>query len=163
MNFTQQQVSAQCQAVGSQLVSLPSTIQGEQLLWALSGNESSFGINCGPRHEPAFDVGGQFYRTSAQQQKLVSQFGSAAACSYGPWQMMFCNAPAGSTPADFDDIAKCTSIALGFLNAQFKHFQPKSISDIGSIWNAGHVQNPFSPGVQAYANLLQIHYGVPLA
>jgi hypothetical protein len=163
MNFTPKQVSAECSALGPRVEALPPSIQGAQLLWALSGNESSFGINCGPRHEPAFDVGGQFYRTSALQQSLVAKFGSAAACSYGPWQMMFCNAPASTVPATFDDVGNCASIILGFLNGQLKHFQPRSLSDIGSIWNAGHIQKPLSPGVQAYANLLQLHYKVPLA
>ena len=56
-NFTPKQVADQCRISGPDLAGLPRGVDGAQLLWAMAGNESSFGVNCTPRHEPAFDVG----------------------------------------------------------------------------------------------------------
>ena len=78
LNFTRQQIADACLAYGPQLTELPYGVDGAQLLWALSGNESSFGANCTPRYEPAYDVGGRYADAD-----LLARFGRAAACSYG--------------------------------------------------------------------------------
>ena len=112
-NFTQQEIAAQCRISGPQLIGLPAGIDGAQLLWAISGNESSFGANCTPRHEPAYDVGGR-YGSNAVMVPLLTEWGSAAACSYGPLQLMFCNAPAGATPSDFDDLPTAFKYSVAY-------------------------------------------------
>src|SRR4051794_28343504 len=69
-------------------------IDAALLLWAMSGRESTFGKNLKPRHEPAYDTGGK-YAVASQ----LAKFGSAYACSYGPLQIMACNAKM-FTPAE---------------------------------------------------------------
>ena len=160
-NFTPKQVADQCRISGPDLAGLPRGVDGAQLLWAMAGNESSFGVNCTPRHEPAFDVGG-VYGSSPAMVSLLAKFGTAAACSYGPLQMMFCNAAPGTKPSDFDDIQTAFRLSVDFLNRQLKHWRPSSLEDIGEMWNAGRpLINP-SPGVRAYTRRLAENYAKPL-
>jgi hypothetical protein len=162
MSFTKQQITAECQASGPQLAPLPSTIDGTQLLWAISGNESSFGEDVLPRHEPVFDVGGA-YGDNAVMQPLLVQWGRAAACSYGPWQQMFCNAPAGYTPVTYDDLHACGVAAVEQLNKFLARWKPQGLPAIGECWNAGHPMITLSAGVGAYVHDLIGNYAVPLA
>lgn len=161
MSFTRQQIADQCRASAPFMVGLPDGIDPVLLLWAMSGNESSFGANVTPRHEPAFDAGG-IYGDSMQMAPLLAKFGRAAACSYGPWQLMFCNAPAGSAPGDFDDLATAAKYSVRFLNVLLGKFKPQNLSEIGSCWNAGHIQRPLSAQVQRYADLLNTNYDVQM-
>lgn len=158
--FTKAQIAAVCTQYGPTVAQLPDGVDGTQLLWAMSGNESSFGANITPRHEPAFDVGG-VYGSSAQMIPLLAQYGSAAACSYGPWQIMFANVP-DATPESFDDLDFCAIASVAFLNKQLARFKPQTLGDIGSIWNAGHIQKPYSAQVQVYVDRLTENYAVPL-
>lgn len=160
MSFTKQEIADACRQFGPTVTPLPNGIDGAQLLWAMSGNESSFGANVTPRHEPAFDVGG-VYGASAQMAPLLAEFGSAAACSYGPWQIMFVNVPE-ATPESFDNLDFCAIASVAFLNKQLAHFKPQTLGDIGSIWNAGHIQKPYSAQVQTYVDRLSENYGVAI-
>ena len=137
-NFTQAEMAAICVRYGSQVGPLPAGVDGAQLLWAMSGVESSFGANCQPRHEPAFDVGG-IYSTHYPMPQLLQIDGSAAACSYGPWQLLLCNAPLTYGPSSFDSLSLAASASLGFLNRLLRQWQPKSLKEIGDCWNAGHI------------------------
>jgi len=161
MSWTPSQIAAQCRISSPFIIGLPTGIDGPQLLWALSGNESSFGANVTPRHEPAFDIGGSLYATSPAQQALVAQFGPAGACSYGPWQLMLCNAPVGSSPRDFNQLNLAAVYSCRFLSSLLRRFSPQTIGEIGSCWNAGHIQRPFSPQVQRYADELVLNYARP--
>jgi len=156
MNFTKVQVAGACREHGPEVGPLPDGVDGTQLLWAMSGVESSFGADCNPRHEPAFDVGG-IYGSHAPMPDLLKFYGSpAAACSYGPWQIMLANAP-GCAPDDFDDIDHAASATVSFLNQQLRRFSPQSLEEIGEVWNAGHITP--DPG---YTKKLEAAYAVPI-
>lgn len=159
-NFTTAQVAAQCKLSGSQVGPLPPSVTGAQLLWAMAGNESSFGIRCTPRHEPAFDVGGE-YATHAPMPALLAKYGSAAACSYGPWQILLANA-ASYAPADFASIIEAAAATLAYLNQQLRTFRPQSLAQIGSIWNSGGPNHQDNPAVARYITALQHNYAVIL-
>jgi hypothetical protein len=161
MSFTRQQIASACRQYGPTVAPLPPGIDGTQLLFAMTGNESSFGANVTPRHEPAFDVGG-VYGKSPQMQALLAKFGSAAACSYGPLQLLFCNTPAGAKPSDFNDLNTAFGYSVAFLNKLLTRFRPQTLGDIGSCWNGGHIQNPYSPAVQVYVNRLTANYAVQM-
>jgi hypothetical protein len=137
-NFTKQQIAGACARFGSQVGPLPGGVDGTQLLWALSGVESSFGANCQPRHEPAFDVGGP-YATHLPCSIFLQRYGSAGACSYGPLQLMICNAPLTYGPSSFDDLTLAMQASVTFLNTLLRHWQPQSLAEIGECWNAGHI------------------------
>ncbi len=159
--FTHQQVADICRTYGPRLAPLPNNVDGAQLLWAISGNESSFGTNCAPRHEAAFDVGG-IYGGGAVMKPLLAQFGMSAACSYGPWQILFCNCPAGTTPSDLDNLDKAAQATVEFLNKLLGRWNPQDLAGIAECWNAGHpMQNP-SAGVARYVSQLASNYAVPM-
>lgn len=161
MSFTPQQIADQSRVSGPELLGLPSGTNGTQLLWAISGNESSFGVNCTPRHEPAFDSGG-VYGSGPVMTPLLKKYGSAAACSYGPWQIMFPNCPPGFSPKDMSDLGKCASATVGFLNHLLARWKPSSLAGIGECWNAGHPMMNLSPGVASYVQKLTANYQVPM-
>jgi hypothetical protein len=137
-NFTTAQMIAACVRYGSQIGPLPAGVDGAQLLWALAGNESSFGANCQPRHEAAFDVGGA-YATHAPMPIWLERYGSAGACSYGPLQLLLCNAPLTFGPSSFDDLNLAVQASIGFLNVLLRQYKPQSLAEIGECWNAGHI------------------------
>ena len=162
--FTHQQISAACLTYGPELENLPASVNGPQLLWGMSGNESSFGYNCAPRHEPAYDVGG-VYGDGPVMKPLLALYGAAAACSYGPWQIMFCNVASGWRPSDLDDLDKVAQATVAFLNVQFNHWNPANLPEIGEIWNAGHSIRPPavpSPAVARYVHELIQNYAVEM-
>lgn len=157
MNYTRQQIASACQSYGSQVGPLPANLNGAQLLWALAGNESSFGANCTPRHEPAYDEGGRY-----ADAELLAQFGSAAAYSYGPWQIMFVNCPRNYSPSDMYDLDKATVATVLFLNRQINRFRPVTLRYLGAIWNGGNPGALELPDVQIYADKLERNYTVPM-
>jgi hypothetical protein len=157
MTYTQQQIAAMCREYGPELGPLPAGVDGVQLLWALAGVESSFGYDTTPRHEPAYDRGGR-YATHAPMPLLLAKYGSAAACSYGPWQVMLCNFPAGTTIAAASDLETAAKATVIFLNILLRHWHPTDLDDIGECWNAGHI----TPD-PAYTSKLDKAYATPLA
>ena len=161
MNFDKEEIAAACREYGSQIVGLPAGIAGAQLLWAISGNESSFGANCAPRHEPAFDVGG-VYGSGPVMTPLLAKFGSAASCSYGPWQVMFCNAPVAYTPNSFNSLDNATHATVAFLNRLIAKWKPSNLVEIGECWNGGHLMNHLIPAVAAYVQQLTANYAVEM-
>lgn len=161
MSFTLQQIADQCRASGPELLGLPPGVDGTQLLWAMSGNESSFGVNCTPRHEPAFDSGG-VYGSGPVMAPLLKKYGSAAACSYGPWQIMFCNCPLGWSPNDMSDLKLCARATVCFLDRLVSRWHPSDLAQIGECWNAGHPMVNLSPGVASYVQKLTANYQVPM-
>lgn len=141
--FPNQQVIDQCAAAGAELQA-PADLDGRRIMLAIAAVESGgadprqAGANCGPRLEPAYDVNGSFYLKSPIQQGLVTTWGSPAAMSYGPWQMMFCNFSQGVTPLEVEtDLAR---LALEFVR-QFNQFERRwkfqTLEDIGEVWNMG--------------------------
>ena len=161
MNFDKEEIAAACREYGLEIVGLPVGIDGAQLLWAMSGNESSFGANCKPRHEPAFDAGGVYGRGPVMT-PLLAKFGSSAACSYGPWQIMFCNAPSNYTPDSFNSLDKASHATVEFLNKLIARWHPANLAEIGECWNGGHVMKTMIPMVAAYVQKLTANYAVEM-
>jgi hypothetical protein len=163
MSFTRQQIADACRSHAGELD--PAVLidyDPAQLLWAICGNESSFGANCNPRHEPAFDVGGTYAKAPTQAALLV-KFGSLGACSYGPMQVMLVNAPLGYSPDDFADIGKSISAGTFALTNLLKRNKPVSLAQIGACYNGGHIPSGIWPaGIHAYANQLIVNYAEPM-
>jgi hypothetical protein len=89
---------------------------------------------------------------------LLAVFGRAAACSYGPWQVMFCNLPNGVTEEEAeDDLSEIADDSVAFLNTLLRHFNPANLAEIGECWNAGHI----TPDA-AYTDRLARNYAVPM-
>lgn len=104
------------------------------------GDPNYAGHDCGPRHEPAYDVGGSIYQRSSLVQSLVAKWGSAAASSYGPWQCMFDNC-LGHTPQEMEtNLAICAQVFITQFNNYVEGVRHASnLDEVGEVWNLGHV------------------------
>lgn len=157
ISFDRSRILALCLKYGP-LLDVPAEIDGARLMGAIAANESSLGANCGPRHEPAYDLGGKYAPSGSIQAGLLGHYGRAAACSYGPWQLMFINAP-GYTPDELEsDPESCARAFLEYFNSFVVPRGGKSLEQIGQIYNGGHVTAEPSPGVKAYCLELQHNY-----
>lgn len=158
MNFTKEEVIEISKKYGPSLL-VDSALDGTRVMLALSSNESSYGTNCEPRREPAYDTGGKIYLNNAQQKKLVDEFGSPAACSYGPWQMMFINFNTGTPGLLLADLDLLASEFVRFFNSYvIKTREAKTLQDIGQVWNLGHITKTPPSGVVLYCKNLQVAY-----
>ena len=156
MTYTRQQIAAVCQKLAPSLGPMPPGIDGAQLTWAISGNESSFGAQCQPRHEAAYDVGG-VYANHLPMPTLLHLYGSAAAMSYSAWQVMLCDAPAGYSPTTFLDINMSARACVYVLNGILRRFRPTTLAQIGECYNAGR-ETPDA----AYTDKLAVSYATPM-
>jgi hypothetical protein len=157
-------ILALCRKYGPEL-HVPPGLDGAAVMFAIAQNESSGGADCVPRHEPAYDRGGTY--DEGEQHELLLQYGRAAACSYGPWQVMAVNA-APLTPLDLatDADAGARAFVQFFNQYVIREHNARSLSEIAQIYNAGHVSKTPSPGVTRYVQDLRAAYtklagGVP--
>jgi hypothetical protein len=113
---------------------------------AIASNESSLGADCGPRHEPAYEAGGAVWARKAMA-PLLSLYPpvgeppqSPAACSYGPWQMMFLNCPGASPEILLSDLEACAGFFVKQFNSYVEGAQHAvTLEEIGEVWNMGHI------------------------
>jgi len=160
VTFPKQEVLDCCAQYGPML-KLPAGLDGRKVMASIASNESSTGANCGPRHEPAYDVGGALSKGS-QQANALEEFGSAAACSYGMFQMMFLNfseLAQEKIASGVGDVDLYSIEFVRFFNAYVigaRHAQ--TLTDIGQIWNCGHKTDSPSAGVALYCQHLQAAY-----
>jgi hypothetical protein len=156
--YTRAEIIRACRTYGSQIEGLPEGIDGAQLLWAISGNESSFGANARAMYEPAYGPNGRY----AHPQNWA-KYGKPSASSLGPWQLMYVNAPPGYTPADIqDDLDTAAKVSVWFMNKQIARFKPMNLATIGSIWNGGNPHAWKHEPVQVYIKKLERNYQVPM-
>jgi hypothetical protein len=128
-------LEALCRKYGPQLVGLPDGVDGAQLLWALAGNESSFGAESNPRHEPGYCRGGRYFNPN-----LTATWGCLAHMSYGPWQVMFTNALNQTPLALLQSYDLCAVVTTVFLKSYvLLGKKPKNLAEIGEVYNEGHI------------------------
>ncbi|HWR36387.1 MAG TPA: hypothetical protein VN622_11010 [Clostridia bacterium] len=116
-------------------------IDAPLLLWAMAGRESSFGKNLKPRHEPAYDIGGKYADT-----KALKRCGSAYACSYGPLQIMACNA----LDVTLDELASEPEKAMKASVDRLRMWvigrqKADTIEEICDAWNTGNFRDRIVP------------------
>lgn len=159
MSVPRERIAELCQQYGSVMNGvLPKDIDGAQLLWALAGNESSYGDNCSPRHEPGYCYithGG--YSKNPSIVEMTEDWGCLAHCSLGPWQLMADNI-LGFTPMEIlCDPEKACLATVGFLKRAVLPMA-QSLDDIGHFYNAG----PRGPFPTQYVTNLKLHYQVAM-
>lgn len=77
------QLDEACVYHGGRLT-IPFGLNSICVLQALADVESTYGKNAIPRYEPAYGWGGRYANRT-----LLKEWGAWAACSYGPFQVMF--------------------------------------------------------------------------
>lgn len=140
-NFTKADILEASLNYGTQLKITP-PLDGRGVMFALSSNESSYGADCGPRHEPAYDIGGSLSH-GQEQALLLQQYPKHAACSFGPWQMMFIN----FTPEVQAKIAAGSVELIDYAQEFVRFFnryvigvrKAGSLAEMGEVWNLGHI------------------------
>lgn len=156
-SFKKFDVLSACTKYGP-LLEVPAGLDGERVMLSFASNESSTGSDCGPRHEPSYDVGGSVWASSPAQRALVSQYGRLGASSFGPWQLMLINCP-GCTPDELQiNLDMCARQFVGYFNRYVAHFDPTNLNQIGQIYNLGHKTTNPPAGVVAYCEKLQKAY-----
>ena len=142
-----------CKTYGP-IVKVPEGVDGVKLLWALAGNESSFGANLAPRHEPGYCRGGKYYNVLQ-----TGAWGCLAHCSFGPWQVMFPNFPVGTSPLlVMEEPRVAASVTVDFLNRiVFGVHKAATLEQIGQCYNGGHI----GADVPDYVLKLKANYLVP--
>jgi hypothetical protein len=121
-------------------------VDGSKLLWAMSGRESSFGKNLGPRFEPAYYIGGSLYAHSAELQHGVSVYGRDFSCSYGPLQVMAVNARGFKLEEIAGSPEKALQAAVARLRVEVLQRQrAATISQICDSWNTGNFRDHIVP------------------
>lgn len=166
-NFDRYTIAQLCERYGP-LLKLPAgdPLDPQLVLWALSGNESSFGANCKPRFEPAYFSG--LYSKSNIMQDLIAQYGEDAAKSYGPWQVMLINAPGFSPTELAQDAERAITATVGFLNRRVfsqmgSHAPGTTLEQIGRDFNHGNYWDGYQGrDVEEYVANLQKHYDEPM-
>lgn len=143
MNLPRTLVASLCNAYAGELIEVPG-VDAERLLWALSGNESSFGADFSPRHEPAYCHGGPMFNAADTR-----NWGCLAHCSYGPWQVMFANFPPGISPQALIQVGPgmaeiCIRAAIADLNAAIKS-GAVTLEQIAEVYNAGSLRPKIVP------------------
>ena len=162
VSFTEQEIADACRTWGPRLL-IPhgAAIDGTRLLWALAGNESSFGANCRPRHEMGYCIGP--YSRTASVVIATEQFGHAAHCSFGPWQMMLVNADPACDPELFGRVGFCALKVGGFLNVEiFQRQQASSLEEVGAAYNTGNFRDKNKWPVAYIAKLMHNYNNVPM-
>lgn len=140
-----------------------SGVSGAKFMAAIAGCESNFGQNTTPRYEAAYDVGGK-YAENPPQNELLAHWGKKAAYSYGPWQILPCNA-IGFTPDElFTDNEKCALAFVGFFNRYIVGIRHAlTFDEMAQTYNSGRFTEQPAPGVQRYvADALHYYQSVEL-
>jgi hypothetical protein len=155
ISYPRATIFALCLKYGPEL-KVPAGLNGPRIMAAIASNESTMGDDCDPRHEPSYDVGGRY--DEGEQHALLEKYGRAAACSYGPWQVLPLNA--AFTPLELASDPDIGAQAfVTFFNAYvIGDHRAQSIQQIGQIYNGGHASANPLPGVVRYAADLERAY-----
>lgn len=139
-----------CRLYGRQIQYLHPSVNGIHLLWALAGNESSFGANDVPRHEAGYCRGGKYF-----DKDLTAKYGCWAHCSYGFSQIMFANAArlGFQMPALLAQDLKTQMLATVAM-LETPPFHGKLLPEIGRLWNGPAESLQYAADFQGHYALL---------
>lgn len=136
-------------------VKAPPGVDPYALLYALGMAESSGGTFNITRYEKSYHSGR--YAVPA----LIEKFGAAAACSYGPWQIMYVNATdvlghdVDPIRLHIPEVAAVASIR--WLNEHVIGRGAVTVRDIADAWNTGNHRDANVP--HAYIAKVERWYG----
>jgi hypothetical protein len=130
------------------------------LLIAIAKNESSFGVDLGPRLEPAYDINGFYFKKSYLLREQYAIYGDAVAKSYGPFQLMYIvcvelGYPMDKDPADLANFDTNTQYAVAYINRRAMRHADR-VEDILDAYNSGTSRDENIP--TAYIKRGMRHY-----
>jgi len=130
-----------CITHGKKLVigNLKPEVKGEEFLYALSGTESNFGRFDIARYEKSYDRNGVYGGKNALLNKSLNDYGALAACSYGPWQIMYAtavNLGFAGHPLELWAAERCIPYVVRYINRSIER-GAASIDDLLDSYNTG--------------------------
>ena len=133
----------------------PKDLNAFAVYYAIGGVESSFGRFAGcARFEDAFS---RNRKGKYAEKALTDLYGDAAACSLGPWQIMFSNAARmvpGITPGQMlDSMALCAVASARFMDYTFSRLKGSDIVAVGDAWNTGNDRDTILPAPKYIADI----------
>jgi hypothetical protein len=125
----------------SQELKVPLNEDPFAFLFALCGQESSFGANNIPRYEAAYAPNGIYHAKNKMLKEAYSEYGAPASCSYGPTQIMYIVArelgyPAEKHPLDLSDGKISIPYTVQLLNKNF-YQGANNIDLMAACYNGG--------------------------
>lgn len=144
-----------CKEAGAQLAGLLThkgqQVDGGLLLWAISGNESTFGRRREfVKHEPAYLPGGRYYMRSTALHASFIRYGVLAASSFGAFQMMYptaCELGFIGHPIALQDDDICADYAVKLIRHRIIGAQDaKTLRDALDAYNSGSWKDAVIPG-----------------
>jgi hypothetical protein len=159
-----------CDAFGASLTGIVThdgqPVDGPLMLWAISGNESSFGRDREHvRVEPAYSPGGRYYLTSPELRDYYKRFGALACASLGSFQIMsitakelgFCG-----NPADLMNDDVCAQWMSKLIAERFvKHQGATKLSEILDAYNSGSLRDKMIPVQYIRTGIFHYEQGFP--
>lgn len=145
-----------CDAFGASLTGLVThngqPVDGPLMLWAFSGNESSYGQNrLFVKNETNYMPGGVYFRASAALQALYKKFGILACSSFGSFQIMAIVAQEMGhigNPVELQDDEVCAKFMSKLIAERFvKHQGCKTLAELGDAYNSGNARDQNIPKV----------------
>jgi len=160
--FSRDEIARACRSWG-RMLQVPDGVDGPKLLWALAGCESSFGVNCLPRHEPYYHNLAAA-KTNAKLVALTAKWGCDAHSSFGPWQELLVNCSGEMRPEDFANLSRAGMEVAQFINAWvFNYRGATTLAQIAETYNSGKWQYlTVPPGVAKYAADCAKYYETPM-
>lgn len=140
---------------------------GRALLGAIAECESAFDGWDPPRCEPAYynyPSLGKYFRTGgATYQAAIKKWGALAACSWGPFQIMYYNCLRFGYPIEQSPYELWwPDVSLGFvvaLSIQIIATKPPTPADFGDAYNSGNWRDVASSHVLEYRERFTRHFG----
>ena len=115
-----------------------------KLLKTIAILESGYGENIIPRFEPAFYVGGKYWKE--EYTSLALSFGANIACSYGVFQILYFTARRfgyEGDPIDLSSISVSLPYVIRFVNHILKNVN--SLEEFADAYNSGNARDNIIP------------------
>jgi hypothetical protein len=156
------ELEAICKFFSDQL-KLPSSIDKYIFMCALATKETNFGYFNVMRFEPAYGPNGVLFQGSQMLKESYEEFGAAVACSYGPFQIMYCVARENGYPRHLSPFRLWSGYESGpyvvrYINSIIEA-GGNSIESIAAGYNGGRgvIPKP-KKWPMNYVNAFKFHY-----
>lgn len=137
----------------------PPALSGTKLLRAIAQVESSGGAQNIPRFERAYSVGGHYFRRAQHVRDAWGQYGDLAACSYGPWQILYIVALElgyNGAPWQLTDPPESGPMVVKLLNRRIFGKGARTLAEVGDAYNSGSFADQMVP--EEYIEKLEAAY-----
>lgn len=128
-------------------IKVPTGVQAVPLLKAILMRESKYGLLTAPRREPAYMPKGRYF--TPEQADRYRRYGTAAACSYSSFQIMFplaCELGYKGSPLSLGQDTEAIRWVVEYLNVRiFGKQHAQTVDEVADAYNSGSCRDRFKP------------------